>query len=149
MTPKALLFAIATLLACSLPIGSATAQEDRIGERLLAAAEGLQMPSSEADSVWHLISYGGVSELPVAGAFEELSGCPEGCATRSDFDETLARLGTDEPWMDAGRARSARGFRKLEKVFGREFGEELTVYRCEAEGQRSTSTSLVLLKAAS
>ena len=134
MRPKLVLFIVATLLACSLPIASASAQEESTGERLLRVAEGLQMPSSEADSAWHLVSYGGTKEPPDAGAFEELSGCPKGGATRSDFDETLARLGTVEPWMDAGQARSAHGFRKLEKVFGREFGGELAVYRCETGG---------------
>ena len=134
MRTKLVLFAVSTLLALSLPIVGATAREDRTGERLIAAAEGLQMPSSEADSAWHLVSYGGVDELPDAGAFEELSGCPSGGATRSGFDETLDRLGTVEPWMDAGQARSARGFRKLERVFRRKFEDGLAVYRCETGG---------------
>lgn len=131
MSTKLVLLAVAALLLCSLPAGAATAQENRIGERLLAVAEGLQMPSSESDSDWYLVSYAGMEEVPEAGTFEEISGCPQGGATRSDFDETLARLSRVEPWMDAGQVRSARGFRKLERVFGREFGENSAVYRCE------------------
>ncbi len=134
MRTKVSLLAAATLLACSFPISGANAQEDRTGERLLAAADGLQMPSSEADSAWYLVSYAGVEELPEAEAFEEMSGCPEGGATRLDFDDTLSRLGEVEPWMDEGQARSARGFRKLAKVFGHAFGEKLAVYRCEPGG---------------
>lgn len=134
MRTKITLFVVAALLACSFPAGSATAREGRTGERLLAVAEGLQMPSSESDSAWHLVSHTGVGELPETGAFEEISGCPRGGATRSDFDEALDRLSTVEPWMDAGQDRSARGFRKLEGVFDREFGDELAVYRCETGG---------------
>ena len=134
MRTKLVLLGVSTLLALSLPIVSATAREDRTGERLIAAAEGLQMPSSEADSAWHLVSYSGVDELPDADTFEELSGCPRGGATRSGFDEILARLGTVEPRMDASQARSARGFRKLERVFRRGFEDGLAVYRCETGG---------------
>ncbi len=36
--------------------------------------------------------------------------------------------------MDEGQARSARVFRKLAKVFGHAFGEEVAVYRCEPSG---------------
>ncbi len=134
MRPKVVLFAVAALLACSLSINGATAQEDRTGERLLATAEGLQMPSSESDSTWSLVSYGGVEELPEAETFGEMSGCPQGGATRLNFAETLAHLSRVEPWMDAGQVRSARGFRKLEKVFGHEFGEKLAIYRCNPGG---------------
>lgn len=134
MRTKVALLAVATLLACYFPIDDAGAQGDRTGGRLLAAADGLQMPSSEADSAWYFVSYAGVEELPEAEAFEEMSGCPEGGATREDFDKTLARLSEIEPWMDEGQARSARGFRKLAKVFGHAFGEKLAVYRCESGG---------------
>ena len=133
MTTKMFLFVVAALLACSLPPGYAAAQQDRTGERLLAAAEGLQMPSSESDSVWHLVSYPGMGELPDAETFGEMSGCPRGGTTRSDFHETLARLSRVEPWMDKGQARSARGFRKLEQVFDRE-SKQAAVYRCETGG---------------
>ena len=130
MNKKVVLFVVAALLVCSLTSG-AMARETSTGERLLAAAEGLQMPSSEADSAWHLVSFTGVEELPAAGAFGEMSGCPQGGTTRSDFDDTLAGLSKVEPWMDAGQARSARGFRKLGTLFAREFEEELAVYRCD------------------
>lgn len=135
MRTKLVLFAAAILLACSIYAGGdALAQRDRTAERLLAAAEGLQMPSSESDSAWSLVSYAGVEELPQAGTFEEISGCRRGGVTRYDFGETLDSLGEVEPWMDAGQISSARGFRKLEKVFDREFGEEVAVYRCDSGG---------------
>lgn len=135
MRMKLVLFAAATLLACSVWAGDAlAARKDGIGERLLAAAEGLQMPSSEADSSWYFVSYSGVEGLPEVEAFGEMSGCPRGGATRSDFGATFDRLSKVEPWMDGGQASSARGFRKLEKVFDREFGEEVAVYRCDTGG---------------
>lgn len=135
MRTKLVLFAVATLLASSVFLGGdALAQRNGTSERLLSAAEGLQMPSSESDSAWSFVSYGGVEELPEAGTFEEMSGCPQGGVTRYDFGETLDRLGEVEPWMDAGQASSARGFRKLARVFDREFGENLAVYRCESGG---------------
>ena len=133
MRKKLASFAVAALLADSIPVGGAVAQEDKTGERLLAAAEGLQMPSSESDSAWYLVSYAG-KELPEAAAFGEMSGCPQGAMTRSDFDQTLDRLGEVEPWMDAGQVSSARGFRKLERTFDREFGEQAAVYRCDSGG---------------
>ncbi|QIN78781.1 hypothetical protein GBA65_09900 [Rubrobacter marinus] len=131
---KIALLAVATLLACALPTEGATAQEDGTGERLLEAAEGLQMPSSEADSAWYLVSYAGVDELPDAESFGVMSGCPRAGTTRQDFDETLARLSEVEPWMDEGQVRSARGFRKLGKTFRHALGEDLAVYRCEDGG---------------
>lgn len=133
MRTKLVLFAIVTLFTCSISTGDALAQENKTGERLLVAAEGLQMPSSESDSVWHTVSYAGVEELPEAGPFETMSGCRQGGATRQDFGETLDRLGRIEPWMDAGQISSARGFRKLEKIFYHEF-EEVAVYRCDTGG---------------
>ena len=135
MRTKLVPFAVVTLLACSVFIsGNALAQRDRTAERLITVAEGLQMPSSEADSVWSLVSYDGVEELPAAGPFDEMSGCRRSGVTRYDFGETLDLLGEVEPWMDAGQASSARGFRKLERVFDREFGEEVAVYRCDSGG---------------
>lgn len=131
---KLVLFAAATLFACSVPVGDAQALKDGTGERLLAAAEGLQMPSSESDSTWHLVSYAGVNGLPEPETFEAMSGCREGGVTRRDFGETLDRLSKIEPWMDAGQVSSARGFRKLEKVFYHKFEEEVAVYRCDTGG---------------
>lgn len=134
MRKKPTAFATAVLLSCFLFAGEAIAGNDETGERLLAAAEGLQMPSSEADSHWSLVSFGGVEDLPEAATFEEISGCLQGGVTRQDLDETLSRLSEVEPWMDAGQIRSARGFRKLEKVLGREFEGESAVYRCDTGG---------------
>ena len=130
-TKAVLLTVVALLLVCSSPVG---AKEIGTEERLLAAAEGLQMPSSESDSVWQTISYDGVEGLPEAETFGEMAGCAQGGVTRSGFDETLASLSRIEPWMDAGQVRSAHGFRKLQKVFDREFGEDLATYRCEPGG---------------
>ena len=133
MRLKLALFAVATLLACFVAEGDALARK-AVGERLLAAAEGLQMPSSESDSEWYLVSYAGVGGLPQAAPFEEISGCREGGATRHDFGETLDKLGNMEPWMDPGQLSSARGFRKLENIFDREFEGDVAVYRCDTGG---------------
>ena len=135
MKIKLVLFAVATLFACSVSTGSALADlKGEVEERLLTAAEGLQMPSSESDSSWYPVSYAGVEELPGAEQFETIAGCRDGGVTRLDFGETLNRLGKIEPWMDAGQVSSARGFRKLEKVFYREFEDEVAVYRCDTGG---------------
>jgi Nuclease A inhibitor-like protein len=112
-------------------------QGDKTAERLLRAAEGLQYPGSESDSTWAFVSYEGFTELPDAAAFERVSGCPvtEGGGTvRLDFDDTLDRLGTVQPWMDQGQIESARGFRKLQSLFHRMFADDLAVYRCETGG---------------
>jgi hypothetical protein len=112
-------------------------QGDKIAERLLRAAEGLQYPGSESDSTWTFVSYEGFAELPDAATFERVSGCPVtagGGTVRLDFDDTLDRLGTVQPWMDQGQIESARGFRKLQSLFHRTFAEDLAVYRCETGG---------------
>lgn len=82
---------------------AATAQETE--DRLLKASEGLQMPGSEADSAWSLVSYPGEAELPSVERFSWLTGCdhPEGGASRQDFDAPLDRLGDVQPWMDEGQ----------------------------------------------
>lgn len=84
-----------------------------------------------------MVSYPGLEELPGPERFQELSICPtvtEGGTSRFDFDATFDSLGRIEPWMDQGQKESARGFRKLGRVFHREFGDELAVYRCETGG---------------
>ena len=76
-------------------------------------------------------------ELPDTATFERISDCPvtEGGGTsRLYFDATLDRLGMVEPWMDRGQKKSARGFRKLQKLFHREYEEDVAVYRCETGG---------------
>ena len=133
MKLKLVLFAVSTLLACFVSAGDALGRK-ATGERLLVAAEGLQMPSSDSDSEWYGVSYPGVEGLPEAARFEEISGCREGGATRHDFGETLDKLGKREPWMDPGQLSSARGFRKLENIFDREFEGDLAVYRCDTGG---------------
>ncbi|MGI8911238.1 MAG: nuclease A inhibitor family protein [Rubrobacteraceae bacterium] len=108
--------------------------EDRTEERLLRASEGLQYPGSESDSAWTFVSYEGFTKLPDAATFEQTSGCPvteQGVTSRLDFDATLGRLGAIQPWMDEGQRKSARGFARLGKLFHREFGDDLAVYRCE------------------
>jgi hypothetical protein len=112
------------------------AGEDRLERRLLRNAEGLQMPSSEGDSAWTFVQYSGETATPDAARFQELSGCPVaegGITTRLDFDAYLGRLGRIEPWMDEGQKRSARGFRRLERLVHREL-DDLAVYRCETGG---------------
>ncbi len=134
MKMRLVLIAVATLFACSVSTGDALAQKDRTGTRLLTAAEGLQMPSSESDSIWYPVSYPGLEELPEARLFETVSGCRLDGVTRQDFGETLDRLSNIEPWMDAGQVSSARGFRKLEGLFYREFEDDVAVYRCDTGG---------------
>lgn len=134
MTLLAGLALVALLGASSVARAAQTVQGDKIEERLLRASEGLQYPGSESDSTWTFVSYEGFTELPDAATFEQISGCPvtEGGSTiRLDFDATLDRLGTVQPWMDEGQTRSARGFRKLQRLYHREFGDDLAVYRCE------------------
>ena len=108
--------------------------DGRLEERLLKASEGLQMPGSEADSEWWFVSYPGEPEPPTAERMAFLTGCsgyPEGGMGRSDFDATFDSLGRVQPWMDAGQRESARGFRKLGRLFHRRYGEDLAVYRCD------------------
>lgn len=124
---RALVVAAAVLTGLLLAT-TVNAQENET--RLLKASEGLQMPGSEADSRWWFVSYPGEDELPAVERFAGLTGCPEGGVTRMDFDATLDRLGTVQPWMDRGQKKSARGFARLQKLFHRRY-DELAVYRCE------------------
>ncbi|WP_166176745.1 nuclease A inhibitor family protein [Rubrobacter tropicus] len=125
---KGVLVGTAALLAGLLLATAANAQDEE--GRLLKASEGLQMPGSEADSRWWFVSYPGEDELPSAERFSGLTGCPAGGVSRSGFEATFDRLGDVQPWMDAGQKKSARGFRRLGKLFHRRY-EELAVYRCE------------------
>lgn len=127
---KGALIGFLALLAGLLLATAASAQDAE--NRLLRASEGLQMPGSEADSAWWFVSYPGEDELPSVERFAELTGCdyPEGGMSRQDFDATLDRLGQVQPWMDPGQKESARGFRRLQKIFHRRY-EDLAVYRCE------------------
>ena len=137
---KTPLLIVLTLLATLLVGDPATAQQtDKTPERLLRATEGLQYPGSEADSTWTYISYPNEDKLPSAERFGEISGCSAesgdpGVTTCLDFDTTFDRLGTVEPWMDRGQKKSARGFRKLQRLFHREYNEDVAVYRCETGG---------------
>ena len=144
MNMKTILDSIITFVMVSVLISisgdysaAQVVQGDKIAERLLRAAEGLQYPGSESDSTWTFVSYEGFAELPDAATFERFSGCPVtagGGTVRLDFDDTLDRLGTVQPWMDQGQIESARGFRKLQSLFHRTFAEDLAVYRCETGG---------------
>ncbi len=130
------------LLASALLGGTAGAAGDlggdgRLEKRLLKASEGLQMPGSEADSEWWFVSYPGEPEPPTLKRMASLTGCsdhPEGGMSRFGFDATLDSLGKVQPWMDAGQRESARGFRKLGRLFYRKYGEDLAAYRCETGG---------------
>jgi hypothetical protein len=100
---------------------AAAADAEETEDRLLKASEGLQMPGSEADSVWWFVSYPDEDELPSTERFSELAGCgyPEGGVSRQNFDATLDHLGDVQPWMDRGQKKSARGFARLQKLFHR------------------------------
>jgi Nuclease A inhibitor-like protein len=122
---------LAALLAAA---GTVAAQEEDLSKRLLQAAEGLQMPGSEADSFWWFVSYPGEEELPSAERMASLEGCadyPEGVMRRLDFDATFDSLGKVQPWMDSGQKKSARGFARLRSLFHRQYGDDLAVYRCD------------------
>ena len=122
---------LAALLAAA---GTVAAQEEDLSKRLLQAAEGLQMPGSEADSFWWFVSYPGEEELPTAERMASLEGCadyPEGVMRRLDFDATFDSLGKVQPWMDSGQKKSARGFARLRSLFHRQYGDDLAVYRCD------------------
>lgn len=132
---KILVMVVAGLLTATLAADAGEAREaGDLATRLLGAAEGLQMPGSEADSSWWFVSYPGEEELPSAGRMDELSGCtdyPDGIITRYDFDATFDSLGRIQPWMDRGQRESARGFARLGRLFHREYGDDLAVYRCD------------------
>ena len=126
----------AGLVVAGLLAAAAGAGEGRrtTEELLLLASEGLQMPGSESDSGWWFVSYPGEEGMPSVGRMASATGCsdyPEGTMQRFDFDATFDTLSRVEPWMDGGQRESARGFGKLRKVFHREYGDELAVYRCE------------------
>ena len=124
------------LLLATGALAQETDATDRLERRLLKNAEGLQMPSSEGDSAWTFVQYPGETASPEPARFQELSGCPvesDGGTTRLDFETTMERLGRVETWMDDGQRRSARGFRKLDRLFHREL-DDLAVYRCETGG---------------
>ncbi len=136
MRGRAFVMLAAGLLAIVLFAGAAGAdeREETLAGRLLRAAEGLQMPGSEADSAWWFVSYPDEEGLPAVERMSSLTGCsdyPEGGMGRFDFDATFDSLSRVEPWMDLGQEKSARGFAKLRKLFHREYGEDLAVYRCD------------------
>ena len=127
---KGAFVACLAVLSGLLLAAAAGAQETE--DRLLKASEGLQMPGSEADSVWWFVSYPDEDELPSAERFSELAGCgyPEGGVSRQNFDATLDPLGDVQPWMDRGQKKSARGFARLQKLYHRRY-DEPAVYRFE------------------
>ena len=126
--------AVGFLVAVLAPDTGIAREGQDLAGRLLRAAEGLQMPGSEGDSSWWFVSYPQEKELPSVERMASISGCsdyPDGVMTRSDFDATFDHLGQVQPWMDQGQKKSARGFARLRKVFHREYGEDLAVYRCD------------------
>jgi Nuclease A inhibitor-like protein len=130
---KVFIIVLAALLAPQ-PAADAARQEEDLAKRLLQAAEGLQMPGSEADSFWWFVSFPGEKELPTVERMASLEGCadyPNGVMRRLDFDATFDSLGTVQPWMDQGQKKSARGFTRLRDLFHRLYGDDLAVYRCD------------------
>ena len=129
-----LVLVVGLLATVSVGDASRARGDESVSERLLRAADGLQMPGSEADSSWWFVSYPQDEELPTIERMALLSGCsdyPEGVTRRLDFDATFDSLGRVQPWMDRGQRKSARGFARLRKVFSREYGGDLAVYRCD------------------
>lgn len=126
--------AVGFLVAALATDAAAARKGQDLSGRLLRAAEGLQMPGSEADSHWWFVTYPQEESLPSAERMAYLSGCsdyPDGVLVRSEFDATFESLARVQPWMDRGQKRSARGFARLGKLFHREYGEDLAVYRCD------------------
>jgi hypothetical protein len=105
---KGAFVACLAVLSGLLLAAAAGAQETE--DRLPKASEGLQMPGSEADSVWWFVSYPDEDELPSAERFSELAGCgyPEGGVSRQNLDATLDHLGDVQPWMDRGQKKRPR-----------------------------------------
>jgi Nuclease A inhibitor-like protein len=131
---RALITLMAALLMIVLAAGAAAAREEDLAKRLLRASEGLQMPGSEVDNSWRFVSYRQEKELPTAERMASLKGCadyPGGIMKRLDFDATFDSLGRVQPWMDHGQKKSAHGFSRLSKLFHREYGNDLAVYRCD------------------
>jgi hypothetical protein len=125
---------VAALLLTVLATGAGAAREQDLAKRLLRAAEGLQMPGSEADSYWWFVAYPNEEALPTAERMASLEGCadyPDSLMRRLDFETTFDSLGRVQPWMDHGQKKSARGFAGLRKLFHREYGDDLAVYRCD------------------
>src|SRR5215212_10538439 len=125
---------LAALLAAALAAETVAAQEEDLAKRFLRAAEGLQMPGSEADSFWWFVSYPGEEELPTAERMASIEGCAdysEGVMRRLDFDATFDSLARVQPWMDQGQKKSARGFARLLDLFHHQYGDDLAVYRCD------------------
>ena len=125
---------LAALVAAQSAADTVAAQEEDPAKRLLQAAEGLQMPGSEGDSIWWFVSYPGEQELPTAERMASLEGCadyPDGVMRRLDFNTTFDSLATVQPWMDQGQKKSARGFARLRDLFHRQYGDDLAVYRCD------------------
>jgi Nuclease A inhibitor-like protein len=131
---RAFIIMLAALPSAALAADTVAAQEEGLAKRLLHAAEGLQMPGSEADSFWWFVSYTGEEELPTAERMASLEGCadhPEGVMRRLDLDATFDSLGRVQPWMDQGQKKSAHGFTRLRNLFHRHYGDDLAVYRCD------------------
>jgi hypothetical protein len=125
---------VAVLLMTVLASGAVAAREQDLAKRLLRAAEGLQRPGSEAESYWWFVAYPTEEALPTAERMASLEGCadyPDSLMRRLDFDTTFDSLGRVQPWMDHGQKNSARGFARLRKLFHREYGDDLAVYRCD------------------
>ena len=133
MKAKGIVLAIGVLLTGLLLADAASAEQADTERRLLRASEGLQMPGSEADSGWWFVSHPDERALPEVDRMAAITGC-SAPMTRSDFDATLDRLRDVQPWMDRGQKKSARGFGRLQRLFHREYGEAVAVYRCETGG---------------
>lgn len=133
MKMNGLVLAMGVLLGGLMLADAASAERADTERRLLRASEGLQMPGSEADSEWRFVSYPDAKTLPEAEHMAGITGCAT-AMTRSDFDATLDRLSDVQPWMDRGQKKSARGFGRLGRLFHREYGEDVAVYRCETGG---------------
>jgi hypothetical protein len=116
--------------------GGAGASENdgSLEERLLEASRGFRCPDRSQTAG------GGSSRIRGRRGCQPSSAWPPSPAAQgirkaawpaSTSTRRSTPLSRVEPWMDEGQRDSARGFRKLGKVFHREYGDDLAVYRCE------------------
>ncbi len=112
-------------------VDAGTTDEPRLAEKLLRASEGVQLPSSESDTVFEFVSFPGEKELPTVDRFAEFTRCdyPEGGSSRFDFGATFDRYGAVAPLG----GYEVRDYRQLRRAFERGY-DDLAVYRCETGG---------------
>lgn len=103
--------------------------------RLLTAASGLWLTSSESDTPFEGVLFEDEGRLPSLGRFAELSNCeyPEGGALSINFDTAYKKLTTASDPGDPRAVENAEGFAEVSQILKRNTTEQ-AVYRCESGG---------------